>query len=622
MTRATWSPRVLAVAAVAAAMAVFFGATPFFGIPVLVAALWWRSHRRWGPSGAAGIAVLGSFTTTFVAMCLAPALPFPMPVEVAVIHLGVTLAVLLTPEGSPRESVESRQRLGGWDAAAVLSGGLFWVGGVVASHISGRGTGWSWATYIDSANYVWGMRYIVVYGGINTVSVRDARPLEWALPSAGFPLHHPIDSASSTVGTEFGLYALAWTGLVFLVCTLAALVVHEALRHTSVPAVMRRLLAAAVSVSMLLAPVSGVVFYRGQINAHVVWAVVFAAILVLLCGRAHPGATFALLVVATTLAMLSWTVFAPLPGSLAVIALIRWLRSSPGEPGQVDQLVALCSVAFFGWSFTRFTWNDVVGSIAADSRNNELRASYITEFPVPAWLPLTLALLLLILVAAAALRRDHILLSLASVGVAAGVGAGLVYFAYIGGLAMAPDTYYPARFLHMATVCLIPLAVGGVAAALAAAGGMLRVAVATTAGITAVLLVVAPLNPQVLRFGLAPVDFATGRWYGSHDRVFDRIVDYADDDVARLAWRSDPPYDFIVNRALAIIEPRANRGIFLSWFRGAVRDNYRDHSTLRACEIGATSERPVVFVTRDPGLAQDIALACPEYGITVELLTR
>lgn len=610
----------LAVAAMGAGVSVFFGASPFVGILLLVVALWWRFYPTWGPGGSAGIAVLGSFTTTFLAMCLAPALPFAMPVEVAVIHMGVTLAVVLAPRADPGDAEQVR-RLARGDWLAVLSGGLLWIGGVIAGHVSERGTGWSWAIYIDSASYVWGMRHIVVYGGINTMSIRDVRPLEWALPSSGFPLGHPIDSAPSTIDSEFTQYALAWTGLVFLACTLAGLVVHELLRKTNVPPVVRRLLAAAVSVSMLLAPVSGVTFFRGQINAHVIWVVVFAAVLVFLHVRAHPAAVLALTVVATTLAMLSWTVFAPLPAALAVIALAHWLRVPRGDRSQGDNLMVVAAAGFFAWSFARFTWIDIAQSMDPESRNNTLRASYVTEFPNPAWLPLTLALLLLMVLSASVLRRHHVVHTLAGLGLCAGVGIGLGFFGYIGGLAIAPDTYYPARYLHMATVCLVPFAVAAAAAALAAGGKRGRLAVGAATGLVAALLVVAPLNPQIQRTQLVPFDFASGRWFGPHDLVYDRLVSFTDDDVARLAWRLDPPYDYAVNRALAIAEPLPHRAILPSYFRGAVRSYYRDHATFRACDIGASSMRPVIFVTRDPGLAQDIALMCPEHDITVELLT-
>ena len=54
--------------------------------------------------------------------------------------------------------------------------------------------------------------------------------------------------------------------------------------------------------------------------------------------------------------------------------------------------------------------------------------------------------------------------------------------------------------------------------------------------------------------------------------------------------------------------------------RAVLRTYRNDFAADVACKLAAADSRPLVLTTADPGLAAELAAACPDANITVELV--
>jgi len=243
----------------------------------------------------------------------------------------------------------------------------------------------------------------------------------------------------------------------------------------------------------------------------------------------------------------------------------------------------------------------------------------VSAVPNPVWVPFTIAVTVAVVIAARTsaslvpVYSDHAIITVVALTASAGVLA-----AFSGGLDVT-NAYYSAKYLYLATLALVPLGVGLTIRTLGHKSGRMVIGIGVSAAAVLATALVAPANPAFSRWTITPLAIVTGDVYGSRDQVWQKIVDYASVDDVRLAWRADPPFDHRVNFMLSVNE----RGDRLQWstdFRSALRNYGPDDSIERVCEIGAATDLPVVLVTRDPNLSSEVQLACPNDGVTAELL--
>lgn len=610
---------VAAAALLALAAVVLVSMSPV--IVVAVAAYAWGrvAVRRWGWGAGVSLVVVGWASVTFFVLCLTPALHIDPSLVLAVVWAAMAIGAsfIAAPEPSLAQLAQLAPLPRG-SMIASLSGAAVWALAVGLAKVLPHGSGLSWAVYSDSSLDVWAIRQNVAHGGVHVYPSTNPRPVEHALTTSFLPPYHPLDSSSSTFVTEIGTHALNWSILIALTCVLAGLVVAEATRGIDRLRRAAPVFAGIMSLGVLAAPVTGVMLGRGQINGHLNLVLMLSAVLISIRAARAPHLAVAALLLNVTLLMLVWTPLAAVPGMLALT--VAWQYRRDLVAGGSRTLMSLGPpLIFFAWSLISFALDGMISLIKGGETAQESLVSIPTRYPQPVWLPLTFAAFF----GSAALRvaqtRRPTDLARSILPLLAGLALGAApLFIPRGGFG-GELGYYPARYLSMLTIVLVPVIVGLTLQLAACTTLLSRVCAGSVAATVVTLAVVAPLPPSVSRWGYTPVDVATGNAFGTHADVYDRIIAYASDDTLMLAWHDDPDFDFHINWMISV-DDTGDRTIWSTYVRSAIRYAVPgDMSVSRACEIGRTSERPVVLFTRDSSLESSIDNACPDAHIEVRL---
>ena len=603
--------------AVIAAISVVSG-MPNAVVVVVAAAGWLRALTpRLGLALSSAVTVLGWMTLTFLGSCLAYLLPFDPTATVSAV-IAVSLLATLAIPGLLRPTIESP--LPRWGVLASLAGAVAWLGGVVLGLVLPSGSGLSWAVYTDASLDVLNLRGIAANGGFNFLDNTNPRPLEHTLSASMLPFGHVITNAAPEFADEVRAHAIAVAMLVAISCVLSGFVTLELMRSSRVPNWGQATLAGAASVTMLAMPITGAALYRGEINAHVTWCILFATFIAARHSRSRPIVAMFSLTVAMTLALISWTPFAAVPGAFLVYA--AWTNRAAIRARLRRALVVLAApLLFFVWCFLMFSADELIRQGTSGSSSLEATITVVTLYANPAWMPLFVSALVVCAIAALALRPF-----VTDAAAVAGVGAlGLVLgalpiFAARGSITGVLE-YYPARYVNMATAALVPVLLAVLAAMLAEPSRWRRVMSATAAAVLVMLLAVAPMSSELSKWSVLSVDLATGQVFGRHDQLGDKVLDYASSSEYLVAWHADPPFDYFANWILGVNYWDPNAEV-PSDGQLILRNYGRAQATTKACTLAKASSRTVVLMTRDKGVAAQVAAQCPDLGIEVRELSR
>lgn len=609
----------LGVTAVLAA-AEWLGSPPL--LTFLAAATAWMRVLvpRWGVPLSLSAVVAVWPLSTLVLMFLSPATPVPLPLVLSLAWVGAAWLALVAERRWPLTGPAVTARREWADAVGPVSGAVIWLVSVVLAHTLPRGGGFSWAAYADSSLDVFALRAIADYNGVRTDIRSNPRPLEHALTASYLDPGRPIDAAATTFAADVQTHAISWTLLVALACILAGYLAATLARAGGASRAVATVASVIASVGMLAAPVSGIVFKRGQINAHLTWMLVFSALLIALARKIDVILALMMLVSLMTAAMLCWTPFAIVPGALAVG--LAWRHRKTALRNRKRLLLWVGPPLYvFVWTF--FVLRHVEMFVKLGS-SQEAAAGAVTADAIyanPAWIPLTVTL------AAAAI-------ALSSVSLPYARRAALVTIAAVGSLVVAAVPfvlarggvtgeleYYTARYMSMTAVLLGPIVLGWGLACLARPSWRVRTVGVVSLTAACALAVAAPTSPLVATWAFTPVYLANGEYFGTRDEMITKIYTYGDDVMVRVAWDADPPYDFWVNYMLMVNEP-GDRQRWPSDLRVATRNFKVDTSIERLCGIGEATDRPVVAFTHNPALADQVQAECPADGIEVRVIER
>ena len=571
---------------------------------------------RWGLGAAVSLVFVGWASVTFVVMCLTPLLHTDPPLTVSVV---LALLSFLAAHTETRVSAPTRlPALGRGSVLASVLGGISWVVAATLAMVIPGATGLSWAVRNDSSLDVWNIRQIAAWGGLESVSPMNPRPAEHVLSASFLPTGHPIDAASSTFAAEIAAHAQHWSLLIVLTSVLSGLVVAETMRGLGQLSGLTAVGAGLAAVVFLMAPASGAMLREGQINGHLNLVLILASYLIFRRAAAFPAVALASLMLAMTLLMLIWTTFAAVPGVFVLAVAWRHRRELLDRREMTFLWLGPVTV-FFTWSFVTFSLKGILELFVTVAIENGQALTAPTSHAMPVWLPFTVATALAVGALCALLARRSGVDAAAGVLLLLGLGIGLAPIVAARGGLGGDLEYYPARYLSMSTIALIPVTIALVLRAIAERSLAIRAVAAASVAAIVSLALVAPMPTWINRWGFAPVYLLTGQMYGPRALVADRVVAFASDDEVRLAWRLDPPFDFHVNWMLSVDE-RGERRQWSTRFRSALRNYGPDDSIERVCEIATATELPVVLVTRDPNLGHEIELACPDQGVTTDLM--
>jgi hypothetical protein len=610
----------LAVLIVTAVFAVaeWFGSPPLLTFLAAVCA-WMRVLvPRWGiPLSLSAIVAVWPLST-LVLMFLSPATPAPLPLLMSIGWVAAAGLAVVAERRWPltRSTVTGTRE---WaDAVGPASGAVIWLVAVALAHALPRGGGFSWAAYADSSLDVFALRAIADYNGVRTDSQANERPLEHALSASFVDPGRPIDAAATTFAADVQTHAMSWTLLVALACLLAGYVAATLARVGGASRKTATVASVIASVGMLAAPVSGIVFKRGQINAHLTWILMFSALLIALTRKIDVVLTLMMLVSLMTAAMLCWTPFAIVPGVLAVG--LAWRHRKAVLKDRKRLLLWIAPPLYvFVWTFFVLRHVDMfirLGS-SPDAAAGAVTADAI--YANPAWIPLTATLAAAAIALSCASLTHARRAALVTITAVGSLVVAAVPFVLARGGVTGELEYYTARYMSMTAVLLGPIVLGWGLACLARPAWRPRAVAVVSLTATCAVVVAAPASPLVATWGFTPVYLANGEYFGTRDQMITKVYTYGDDVMVRVAWDADPPYDFWVNYMLMVNDPD-DRQKWASDLRVATRNFGVDTSIERLCGIGEATDRPVIAFTHNPALKAQLQAACPADGVEVRLI--
>lgn len=621
-----------AIAAAAAAGIAFVA--QWWGLPPValtgIAIVTWFvvAARRWGLVLASGMVVIGWASLMFAVLSFTPLVSAdPRIATSAALVIATAGVVPVVRAVSPRRTGTLRTL----PVLAMASGGIVWLVGLAVGLVSGGGGGLAWAMYRDSSMNLWLMRLTLEYTGIKSLfSQFDSQPLAPAISTALIPPDVGIAASPETAAAFLTGYASHWATLLVLSAFLAGATVFRLARRPGAARWHRIVVllgTAAASLFMVSYLPAGVPMYLGQINVSLVFTLVFASI------AATVGATpktspyvFSALLAATALLLVTWTLFAAVPAALAVV--LGWRLWRLRLPRDAVLGPALPGIALLSWCAVIYAWPVAralltPGNPTADhltSTTTFANPGYWDSYTNPYSIPLFVALALGTGLAALVVHRNAAWRVRTTVVAAVAVIAGIVPTALaLGGLPQ-PLAYFPAKYLFIATVCLVPGVVGLLLRGIGERPPR-RWFATTIAVAVAVVAVVYPVPTTEPALTPTALLVATGRHFGSHDQVVSPFITLADPDTLRLPWRLDPPHDTTIALMRSSIGPDVPSGL-LDGVRAPLRNNRGNFSADVACLLGRNVTQPIVLYTADPLLSSELSALCPAEGITVLLVER
>jgi len=624
---------VLALAAFALIPATAAG-MPAIAVTIVVGTAWAVTLlRRLGLSVALAGILVGWMTITFLVTSLVPLVNAPLSLTRELVYAGTAicawaLEVLRPAPKTAAHPIHPAVLVGS------LLGPLAWLVGIALSVVLPSGSGLSWASRIDSSLDVWAIRLIALNGGAGIGPSANPRPLEHTLSASFLPFTHAVNGSSRALEEELLAHATAWSLLIVMSCLLAGLVVAEFASGARRAPLSVAVFSGIASLGMLTMPVTGRILDFGQINAHLVFVLVFASVLIARASRDRPVPAVALLIIAMCLLLLCWTPFAAVPGFLAMV--VAW--DVRGRLSRYD----LATVGWWGfaaimlaWTMSAYTAGDLLRRVFSTSSSNEaaVTVSAFTGVVNPYWLPLSAVVIgatLCVAVAALSIDRATAVVSgTTMIGFVIGAAPLILARGGIGG----ELEYYPAKYISLATIAAAPVLMGVglriLTEASASAKRRTFAVVALASAVTTTALSPATIVPDRTLF--APVALATGRHVGTHAELAGRVLRLVDEAVLNVAWRLDPTFDFAVGWLQSVALPMDDPPAWNTPIRAALRIHGDDFGASAACDVVAASNlpgffinspnRPVNFVTADPHLSEELAAECPGANYTVTVVS-
>jgi len=620
-TERTWTTAAAMAGALAFA-AQWWGLHPFALTLVALATWFVVAVRRLGFALGAAAVVVGWMSLVLAVLTLTPVLGVDPAIAMGVALVAATGATVPVVAAVPPSVVRDGSAKA---VTASLAGPVLWFAGLAWGLIAPRGGGLSWATYNDSTGAVWLIRLIIQDRGVaSVVHQADSVPLPYALSASLLPPGTRVaDASRASVAAQLSAHAASWSVTIALASLLTGLVV-VALASRG-PRLAWPVLAGAAGVSTLLlfAPITGRILDLGQSNSDVIVVLIAASVLAAADAKRHFALSLSVLLAATGLLVVTWTPFAAVPTALAL--LVNW--RSKRESVDPRRLLAwqLPGFAVAAWTLAVYGRVLLGAFVTTDPDMNYAtvktfsRAGYWEPIGNPYWWPLSIVLLLISVVAVVLLMRRAPGIALVAGLATGGLVVGMLAFFALTRSVPAPLDYFPAKYLSLATICLLPIVAGTALRVFAERRNLLaRGAVAACLALACGMALAAPLPPATSRWGFTPLLIARGDHYGTGEQVADRIVGYASNDALVLPWRYDPPFDTPVALMYSSIGPDVNNDLLLPT-QYVLRFHRNDFSTSVACALAKDSVVPVVLVTRDAQLPDEVTQLCPAARITVRL---
>ncbi len=567
---------------------------------------------RLGASLASATLTLAAFLVVLATVFLAPLVPLSLDgVATTVWSLASAAGIVVFFRSREAPAAIRATRFG--VALAATSGAIAWLVTYGLCFLVPGATTIDWALRNDAAPHFMYARGIIYNGGIRLSDMAaDPVPLGHALAAIAMA---PTDSAVSRaelLHKDLQAFASVWIVLLALTCILAGVLASAVAGKVATGWRGTPALAAACGSAL---PVtwffSGYPIEFGFLNGPVVFAILFAAVIVFLDAERRPALALASQFLAGTLILAVWSPLIFLPLTVAVV--VAWkhraqLRAIRGR----SLVMLLVSLGQF------LTYAAVVEApLFLSSRSSLGGIGGLAGFPK--WMLPSFALTVVLLARKVYPSRDSTR------------RAGLVLTAIVGTLGLGAVigyahnsffgvwSYYPHKYAWFVAGLLIVIGVGLVArwsmmvSSRRARGWLLGGMIFAIVSLFGPLVVIP--QDSFERFSAVPLPLMlNGNYYIGDDQISDEILANTHDDGLYIRWRSGEKNEHVVNNWLIQLagEGRPSHDKGQLFIMGALMS-----TDVHVCQVAGFAGVPTHIVTADRGLDASLKDQCPELDITV-----
>jgi hypothetical protein len=602
-----WNPLVF-IATIVCAGGVLAGVVPQWSLVLVVALVWMPVlSARFGVAFAVAIGLV--FTLWGILCIELLAQPLHLPVHWLTVVFGVIAGtgaflsarrdrITLPPVSWPRLVT----------LFTVLSGSIVWGATVLIARLSPSGARVSWVMLGDSANNILMARDMIADGGIKLGP--DANPVPLASGLLALFMREDRATDGTLLHSDLVGLALLWSALIMVLSILIALLARLVLRRMGVGGWVGHVLTVGASLVPLTWLVSGYPLEYGFLNAEVALVVLLATALIALHADHHPGVSLGVLSLSITLMLATWSPVALIPAAWAALVVVRRWKTLTGIRGM--------GLVWLLLSFAQLIAYVLIATLPSYlSQSSALSAAGgVFPFPWQMFAGLSLGAIAGVLAVTRSLRALDTWIVVTTVLAS---GAGLGFFLFLNRSLANPWTYYPLKFLWIASVVVGILAFVYILAFLATYPRLGFVTMFAVSAIALGLPQGAGQSGSSIPFSVtaSPVyRVVAGNYFGSGDSLVNEILDTRSGGELEFFWKSANPNEgginfWVLQDYANTLRPPGHE------FRVYAYASYDATSTSTVCTLARMNSGRLIVHTAEGGLAGELAGQCPDMSITV-----
>lgn len=502
--------------------------------------------------------------------------------------------------------------------------GIIWLGAFFLNVWGLTKVGLTWAMSGDAPTFVTQARDIANLGGNEIWN--NAVPVPPALAAVAMISGRDASLVAPTLQHDVTSFALVWAMGIALTSWAFGAVVVSLLKTRALSRWVLNIVGFGASIIPMTWMYSGYATWYGFFNSTIALGVLLLIVLAFIAGRDHPLALLGLYFFAATTMFLVWSPLVVVPVALGAFVFFTNIRSlwKASTSDKVFALVGLIQLLGFAlWQalplLVATQGTSVPGSalLALNGAAIYFRPLYIAGIFAGTVVALFLALWR---------KQRELLWGLLTLVLS--LVAGFAYMVYGSGTFTFPWLYYPSKFIWIAILVLIPIALGSALA-------WILQFVKNSLFMLVTLAVVALLSfgfikataawghinagtetPTIFHQLLVERD-VTGIDQTADREVAEEIFALEKQDHLRMLWQSGNQWEDQINFWMLKMWSISDHGaLMLGDFTYGVKERNLEN----LCEVLIEVRTPVELVTQNKNLAEELAVNCPDVSPIVTQL--
>lgn len=484
-----------------------------------------------------------------------------------------------------------------------LIGPVVWFASMVANDLLPGTAKLTWVMRGDSPNNLLFAREIIYRSGIGVGPNENPVPLPSALLAVSMESGRSGVASAELLRHDITAFSNLWILLIAVTCLTAGVVASSLTRSVTNCSLVIGVISGAASLLPLSWLFTSLPLEYGFFSSHVAFPIAFVAFIAFLGSRAHPAMAFGLLCLGASLLFAVWSPLVLLPAALAVMIVIQQWRQLVATRGAALVWVTLCSAQLVLYAF------GVVLPSLLHLRGFLIAQGATFVLPHAALLVVGVGAVFLGIVAFRSWRSVPLMGVVAVVG---GSVAALGALLFLTRHEPSPWTYYPLKFLWMATVICLVLLIGLIPAALVSlrdSRPVRMLSVAVVVALAAAVVLIAPPSDALHRWTQPVLWILAGQVTGRADVASELILRGGNLEKPTLYWQSRVDDQDFVN--FWLLEVAANSMTKSNALRVFSYGIYDEKKVSDLCKILVLLPKGATIQTSNSDLEALVKKTCP-----------